>query len=157
KHKDGTLYSCLTGLAFDGPKKGTRLPPVPTLVSDWGFWLERYPGAVAYHMFDKYRPVDPPAKEDPDSVKSRGKPDPRLKPEEQVLGVWTGKVARAYPVASLEQAGIVHEVIDGEPLLVLWEPRTRTASAYRPRASQPRKYKAPAPDASGVSKPDEGV
>ena len=23
KHKDGTLYSCLSGVAFDGPKKGT--------------------------------------------------------------------------------------------------------------------------------------
>ena len=25
RHKDGTLYSCLTGLAFDGPNKGKRL------------------------------------------------------------------------------------------------------------------------------------
>src|SRR6267378_553425 len=41
--KDGTLYSCLTGLAFDGPKKGKRLTPVPTLVSEWGNWLQRYP------------------------------------------------------------------------------------------------------------------
>src|SRR5262249_34971856 len=39
----------------------------------------------------------------------------------------------------------------------LWEPATRTASAYRPVASQPRKYKGPQPDATGVSKPDEGV
>src|SRR5438105_4530715 len=58
KHKDGTLYSCLSGVAFDGPKKGSRLTPIPTVVSDWGFWLERYPQAVAYHMFDKYKPVD---------------------------------------------------------------------------------------------------
>ena len=58
KHKDGTLYSCLTGLAFEGPKKGTRLKSIPTLVSDWGAWLKQYPNAVAYHMFDKYRPVE---------------------------------------------------------------------------------------------------
>ena len=43
QHKDGTLYSCLTGLAFDGPRKGDRLKPVPTLVSDWGLWLETLP------------------------------------------------------------------------------------------------------------------
>ncbi len=49
-HKDGTLYSCLTGVAFDGPKKGTRLTPVPTVVSDWGWWLGHYPDAVAYHF-----------------------------------------------------------------------------------------------------------
>src|SRR5206468_11595933 len=49
KHEDGTLYSCLTGVAFEGPRKGTRLQTIPTLVSDWGFWLEKYPQAVAYH------------------------------------------------------------------------------------------------------------
>src|SRR5215831_19971523 len=36
KHKDGTLYSCLSGVAFAGPKKGTKLKAVPTLVSTWG-------------------------------------------------------------------------------------------------------------------------
>src|SRR5437868_5362410 len=28
--RDGTLYSCLSGEAFAGPKKGQRLTPVPT-------------------------------------------------------------------------------------------------------------------------------
>ncbi len=157
KHKDGTLYSCLTGLAFDGPKKGTRLKPVPAVVSDWGWWLEKYPNAVAYHMFDKYQPIELPAAEHPDSVKSRGKPDPRLKAADAVLGVWTGTTARAYPVEALEKSGFIVDEIDGTPLVVLWEPKTRTASAYRPLALQPRLYKGPAPDASGVSKLDEGI
>src|SRR5438445_2164771 len=78
RHKDGTLYSCLSGAAFAGPKKGARLKPVPTVVSDWGWWLKAYPDAVAYHMFDKYRPVELPAGQNPDSVKSRVNPDPRL-------------------------------------------------------------------------------
>jgi hypothetical protein len=157
RHKDGTLYSCLSGMAFDGPKKGSRLTPIPTLVSEWGYWLEHYPHAVAYHMFDKYKPVDLPAKPEPDAVKSRGTPDARLQPEETVLGVWTGKSARAYPVAAFTKTGFIKDEIGGEPVLVLWEPRTRTASAYRPMASQPRKYAGPRPDASGVSPPDEGV
>jgi hypothetical protein len=157
RHSDGTLYSCLTGVAFDGPRKGGRLKPVPTLVSDWGPWLEAYPGAVAYHMFDKYRPVELPTKADPDSLRSRGTPDPRLKADEAVLGVWTGKAARAYPVAALERAGLLRDEVGGEPLVLLWEPRTRTASAYRPVASQPRKYSAPHPDADGISPPDEGT
>lgn len=157
KHKDGTLYSCLTGLAFEGPKRGTRLKPVPTVVSDWGWWLEKYPDAVAYHMFDKYQPVDLPAGENPDAVKSRSKPDPRLKPNEEVLGVWTGKAARAYPVDLLEKSGFIADDIGGESIIVLWEPKTRTASAYRPVASQPRKFKGPEPDATGASKLDEGI
>jgi hypothetical protein len=157
RHTDGTLYSCLSGVAFEGPKQGTRLKPVPAVVSDWGWWLEHYPDAVAYHMFDKYQPVELPAGENPDSVKSRGTPDARLKAAEEVLGVWTGKAARAYAVAALEKDGLVTDTIDGDPVVVLWEPQTRTASAYRPTASQPRKYKAPQPDATGVSKPDDGV
>jgi hypothetical protein len=85
------------------------------------------------------------------------KPDPRLKPGEEVLGIWSGKTARAYPVAALEKSGIIADDIDGEPVVTLWEPKTKTASAYRPLASQPRKYKAPEPDASGVSKLDPGI
>ena len=154
---DGTLYSALSGVAFDGPKRGTRLKPVPTVVSDWGFWLENYPNAVAYHMFDKYQPVSLTAKDHPDSVRSQGTSDPRGKKTQEVLGVWTGKSARSYPIDVLAKRGFVQDVLDGEPLVVLWEPRTRTASAYRPIASQPRKYKGPEPDASGVSKPDAGV
>src|ERR1700674_5891170 len=120
RHQDGTLYSCLTGIAFDGPKKGARLTPVPTVVSDWGFWLEKYPGAVAYHMFDKYQPTELPTTENPDAVKSRGKTDPRLKGDAQILGVWTGKAARAYPIDLLKNDGFIEDEIEGEPIVVLW-------------------------------------
>ncbi len=157
RYQDGTLYSALTGLAFDGPKKGTRLKAFPTLVSAWGHWLEQYPNAVAYHMFDKYKPTELPTSEADDSVQSRIKPDQRLEPRTAILGVWTGKTARAYPISLLEKHGILTEQVDGETLLVLWEPKTRSAAAYRAVAEQPRKYKAPAPDAHGVSKLDDGV
>jgi hypothetical protein len=131
KHKDGTLYSCLTGIAFAGPKKGTRLEAVPTLVSDWGFWLQRYPGAVAYQMFDKYQPVELPEKVAEDSRKSRpAKGDDRLPADTAVLGVWHGKQARAYPLEQVAKAGIIQEKIDGQPWVVLWQGQTWTAAAY---------------------------
>lgn len=157
KHKDGTLYSCLTGVAFDGPKKGMRLKSVPTLVSDWGVWLEKYPNAVAYHMFDKYQPSDLPTTENPDSVKSRGTLDPRLKADVEILGVWTDQVSRAYPVTAIEQSGLISDKLGDDSIVVLWEPQTKTASCYKPVASQPGKFKAPAPDATGESKVDEGT
>jgi hypothetical protein len=157
QHKDGTLYSSLSGLAYDGPRKGSRLHPIPAVVSDWGWWLDKYPGAVAYHMFDQYQPLELPGREEPDSVRSRGQPDSRLAATEQVLGVWTGKLARAYPLRTLAEGGFIREDVDSSPLVILWEPKTRTAAAYRPVASQPRKYKGPQPDSTGVSKPDAGV
>jgi hypothetical protein len=157
QHKDGTLYSCLTGLAFDGPRKGSRLTPTPTLVSDWGFWLEKYPQAVAYHMFEKYQPVNLTTAENSDAVQSRNKLDSRMKENDLVLGAWLQNVARAYPIDVLAKHGILKDTVAGKAVVVLWEPRTRTAAAYRPVASPPRKYKAPQPGDNGVSPHDEGV
>jgi hypothetical protein len=156
RHKDGTLFSCLSGVAFDGPRKGQRLTPVPTLVSTWGEWMQRYPDAVTYHMFDKYQPVELLMSAHEDSVKTRAQADPRLPAQDQVLGVWTGKTARAYPIAQLEKEGFLRENFDGMDVVVLWDSRTRTASAFRPIASQPRKYKGPQPNEEGVSPPNPG-
>ena len=100
KHKDGTLYSCLTGIAFDGPKKGERLKPVPTLTSRWGFWIKHYPQTVAYHMFDKYQAKELPTVPHVDEQKTRLPPDTRLPGEEIVLGVADGGTVRAYPLAA---------------------------------------------------------
>jgi hypothetical protein len=151
KHQDGTLYSCLSGLAFDGPKKGTRLQPVPTLVSDWGFWLEYYPHAVAYHLFDKYQPVEASAKGGDEARQSRGPADPRLPADAQVLGVWTGRQARAYPLDAAAKTTLVRDTLDGKPCVVLWYAPTRTAAAYLPEASPPRKHPAPRPNQDGES------
>jgi hypothetical protein len=135
KHKDGTLYSCLSGLAFDGPKKGTRLKAVPTLVSTWGEWMRRYPHAVAYHMFDKYKAVERPAKPAEGSLKSRGAVDSRLPGETAVLGVVVGNTARAYPLDQLAKSGMIRETVEGKERLILWYAPTQTAAAYRPVAS----------------------
>jgi quercetin dioxygenase-like cupin family protein len=157
RHEDGTLYSCLSGIAFDGPKKGTRLKSLPTIVSNWGPRLQAYPHAVAYRMFEKYRPVDLPARSEPESVRSRGKADPRLPAEAEVLGVSVGSASRAYPIDNLSKDGLIVDEIGGDRLVILWDARTRTASAYRPSAFPPRKYKGPQPNEEGVSPPDEGV
>ncbi len=145
RHKDGTLYSCLTGVAFDGPRKGDRLNPVPTLVSDWGYWLKHYPQAVAYHLFDKYQPVEAPAAAHADSVKSRGRLDPRLPADAPVLGVSAGGQARAYPLDALAKTGLVRDELGGAACVVLWYGPTRSAAAYRPVASPPKKGPAPRP------------
>src|SRR5262245_41583025 len=139
RHKDGTLYSCLSGVAFDGPGKGKRLKPVPTLVTDWGFWLDRYPGSVAYHMYDKYQPAELPAKGNEDSEKTRLPADPRLPAEKPVLGVVQGDDARAYPLDALAKAGLLHDKVDGKDRVVLWHGPTKVAAAYLGTASPPKK------------------
>src|SRR5262245_34694676 len=137
KHKDGTLYSCLSGVAFAGPKKGTKLQAVPTLVSTWGYWLEAYPHAVAYHMFPKYKPAEPPAGPTPESVKSRGPVDKRLPADATVLGVVEGDSARAYPLHFKGLRGLIRETFAGQKRVIFWYRPTKTAVAYRPRAVPP--------------------
>jgi hypothetical protein len=139
KEKDGTLYSCLTGVAFAGPKKGARLKPVPTLVSDWGFWLDRYPGGVAYEMFDKYKPTDLAKEIHEGSKKSRVEADVHLPADKVVLGVAVGKAAKAYPLDLLEKAEMLNDKLDGTEFVVLWYGPTKTAAAYEPTASPPKK------------------
>lgn len=135
KHKDGTLFSCLSGLAFEGPNKGQKLEVIPTLTSDWGFWLKQYPGTVAYHMFDKYRPVELSTIANADSHKSRLKPDGRLPADTPILGVFDGKTARAYSLAQLAKAGLIHETVGGVDRVLLWHEPTKTAAAYLAEAA----------------------
>jgi Protein of unknown function (DUF3179) len=143
RHKDGTLFSCLSGVAFDGPRKGERLVPWPTVVADWGWYVTNYPGGVAYHMYEKYQPVELPAKPHADSLSSRGAPDPRLPADEIILGVDrpTGRAyPRAYRISDLEKLGPFGVLNDrfecGSAAVILWQASTRTAAAYSPTAEK---------------------
>lgn len=157
RHDDGTLYSCLTGVAFAGPRKGDRLPVVPTITTTWGHWTERYGHAVAYHMFDKYRPTELPKGPNPDSVRSRpAKTDPRLRSEELVLGVRVGNRTKAYPLAGLATRLLREDEVGGTPV-VLFHHAAGATAAYHPVASPPRTFHAPRPDKDGVSPPDPGA
>jgi hypothetical protein len=134
RHKDGTLYSCLSGHAFDGPRKGHQLKPVPTLETEWGYWLNAYPGAVAYHMFEKYQPIELPRTENNDSTSTRLPPDPRLPALAPVMGIARGGRAKAYPIAAFQQkrAAIVMDSIGEAQIVALWYGPTRTAAIYSP-------------------------
>ena len=100
RHKDGTLFDCLTGVAFDGPRKGERLTPIPTIETDWGPWLKANPGTVAYAMVSKFQPQSAPKSAPPRVAETRPEPDPRLDAEERVFGLALGGASRAWPLRS---------------------------------------------------------
>jgi RNA polymerase sigma factor (sigma-70 family) len=137
RDEGGTLYSGLSGRAFDGPGKGRRLEAVPTLLSAWGSWLQRYPESLTYRMDQKYQPVALPTTVHADSCHSRGPADKRLASTTPVLGVVEGDQARAYPLDRLITAGLLRDTVAGRRRVLLWEPTTRTAAAYRPEACPP--------------------
>jgi hypothetical protein len=133
RHKDGTLFDCLTGLAFDGPRKGEQLTPLPAIESDWGPWLKAYPGTVAYEMVSKFRPHSLPRSILPESRKTRPEPDPRLGSEERVFGLAQGSESRAWPLRSFGAGPELRKAsVGGQEALILWDGRTKTAAAYAP-------------------------
>jgi hypothetical protein len=133
RHKDGTLFDCLTGIAFDGPRAGEQLQPIPTIETDWGRWLKAQPGTVAYAMVSKFQPQTVPTSFLPESLKTRPEPDTRLDAEERVFGLTQGGESRAWPLKSFGQAAELRKAkLAGQEIIILWDGRTRTASAYAP-------------------------
>jgi hypothetical protein len=110
RSKDGTLWSALTGVAFDGPQKGKRLQRIPSFVTDWGHWLMLHPESTAYDLFDgnKYALAELPAVMNSAAAKNMGKVDPRLAPLALIVGVEAGT----------------------EPVAVFWYGPTRTSVAW---------------------------
>src|SRR5271157_4739511 len=98
RHQDGTLFDCLTGLAFDGPRKGEQLTPMPTIESDWGPWLNANPGTVAYAMVSKFQPQSAPTSLLPESRQTRPHTDPRLDAEARVFGLALEGASGAWPL-----------------------------------------------------------
>jgi hypothetical protein len=133
RHKDGTLFSALSSIAFDGPRKGEHLAPLPTIQSDWGYWLRAYPKTVAYNMFDKYQPVELPRTRTPQSVATRGPLDPRPPPEAEVVGLRIDGAARAYPLpASGKSSALISDRLSGRDIVLLWHGPTHAGAIYAP-------------------------
>jgi hypothetical protein len=132
RHQDGTLFSALSGRAFDGPRKGEQLKPIATLETDWGFWSNAYPGSVAYHMFEKYQPHELPDRDNSDAASTRLEANPRqLDGRTRVIGLALGERSKAWTLSALEAAGgVLEDELAGEKLLVLWYPTTQTAAIY---------------------------
>lgn len=134
RHKDGTLFSTLSGRAFEGPRKGEQLKPIATLRTDWGHWQKSYPGSVAYRMFEKYQPVELPERENADSKQTRGHVDLRLAENAEVLGVSLDGKQKSYPLDAMsKKGGIIRDTLAGKEIVILWQPATRTAAAYSGR------------------------
>jgi hypothetical protein len=89
-------------------------------------------------MFEKYQPVELSAKEDADSVSTRGQPDPRLPAASEVIGADVDGTVRAYPLAVLEKSdGVISDSIGSQKVYVLWYKPTRTAAIFAAEVDDP--------------------
>lgn len=146
----GSLWSQLYGAAIDGPLAGTSLSFFSSTLTDWTTWRTQYPDTrVLSKQATREQFNRPSYSESPrtsyavDAYASYyAMPDegvvnshiPREAgdrgPKRRVLGVRNGDAARAYPFATLAEEPVINDELAGLPLLVWFDPASRTARAY---------------------------
>jgi uncharacterized protein DUF3179 len=132
KGKDGTLWSALSGVAFDGPQKGKRLERLPSLVTEWGHWLMLHPESTAYDLFDgkKYAMADLPAALSAEARENMGTVDRRLEPMTVVMGVEAEGRAKAFPLHAAQERACYMDSVGQEPVAIFWYGLTGSAIAF---------------------------
>ena len=132
KGRDGTLWSALTGKAIEGPQKGKQLTRIPSLVTNWNYWLMLHPESTTYDLFDgkKYASAPVPTKISEEARASLQHSDDRLPANQDVLGVELVHSQRAYLLPSDVARACFMDEIDGKPIAVFWYGGTRTAVAF---------------------------
>ena len=140
KGRDGTLWSALSGVAFDGPQKGKRLQRLPSMVTDWGHWLMLHPESTAYDLFDgkKYPSAELPKEISAEARKNMGAVDERLEPLTLVMGVEAGGKAKAFSLPQTSERACLTDTVGGLPVAVFWYQPTRTAVAFSARLDDRR-------------------
>jgi hypothetical protein len=135
KGRDGTLWSALTGVAFAGPQKGRRLQRLPSIVTEWGYWLMLHPESIAYNLFDgkKYALAELSGEMSLEAKQNMGQVDPRQQPMTMVLGVEAGGQTKAFPLDQSSERACYADSVGGESVTVFWYKPTRTAVAWNSR------------------------
>ena len=127
---DGTEWSALSGRALSGPQAGRKLKRIPSLVTDWDYWMMLHPESTTYDLFDgkRYRPHQIKDDVDGDVATTRGEIDQRLHPDTLVLGVEYSDSTLAFPLTDLAERACF--LVDEHPTTVFWYGPTRTAVAF---------------------------
>lgn len=130
--KDGTLWSALTGKAIQGPQEGKQLTRIPSLVTNWNYWLMLHPESTTYDLFDgqKYTSTPLPKQMSPEAGESLKRTDKRLGADREVLGVEFPTTQKAYPIPADEPRACFLDEVGGQAIAVFWYANTRSAVAF---------------------------
>ncbi len=131
--KDGSLWSALSGRCISGPKKGQRLKRVPSMATQWDYWLMLHPESTAYDLFDgnKYNVVSLPTKMSPEARSALNGVDERLNATALVMGVGSGDATMAFPIETHKPRACYLDNVGETDVAVFWYQATQTAVAFK--------------------------
>jgi hypothetical protein len=122
-----------TGEAIVGDLTDKRLTFLPAQIISWEAFRSAYPqGKVLSRNTGHARPYGRNPYAGYDNINSspflyRGPKDDRLRPMERVVAVSLGGEHVAYPFSLLGRVRVVHDVVGGQPIVVLFEMGTASA------------------------------
>jgi hypothetical protein len=122
-----------TGTAIVGEQMGTRLEALPAQIISLDAFEAAYPDGTVLsretgHVRDYGRnPYPGYDRADDSPFLYFGTIDGRIAPKERVATVGEGDQAVAFAYPELSQVGVVHETVDGQPIVVFWAAGTRSA------------------------------
>ncbi|MBI2369760.1 MAG: DUF3179 domain-containing protein [Deltaproteobacteria bacterium] len=128
-----SLWAQMEGRAIVGKLAGKRLTVLPTAILAWRDWREAHPqGKVLSRETGHNRPYGRNPYAGYDAADSypflfKGKADTRLRPMERVVAISVGEQAKAYPVAALSGTRVLHDIVNGQPLVIFYAPGTVSA------------------------------
>lgn len=128
-----SLWSHSLGMGISGPAINKKLKTIPVEVTTWGVWKDRYPETKVVSIdtgqgIDYFQnPFAGYAEAEDFLVFPIKLQDNRLGPKAKVLGVWTDKSSRAYPLArfSANRAWLEDE-IDGKKITLEFDHRAQS-------------------------------
>lgn len=132
-----TYWSQILGEAIRGAYRGTRLEVLPSQFTTWKAWKEAYPETVV--LSAKRLGQDPDQVIDPYAayyqsgalgLSGEEQTDQRQAPKSLVIGLRVGDRARAYPLEVVAEQQVIHDELNGVPLVLVYNSETTSTFAY---------------------------
>ena len=129
-HQTDTLWSQFLTEAVKGELTGRRLELLPSQLTTWEAWAERYPDTLALDKRLSVPRADPSRLIDPyegyylsdrAGILGEANADDRLPRKALVVGLDWGDAPRAYGVQALGGARVVNDSYGGQPIVVTYD------------------------------------
>lgn len=141
-HQTNTLWSQLLAQGIRGALRGRRLEVLPALLTTWGAWKQAHPetrvlsaarlGRHAEEIIDPYAGYYTSGVS---GLTGSADKDERLSGKALIVGLVAGEQARAYPLRTVQDAGVINDQLGPLPIVLAYDERLQTVLVYRRRVN----------------------